>query len=115
MADFAPPGTPFRFGFSRAETGEVIVEHEPLFIFTFELVHNLLIGRGSQGHRGQRLRLTARKDGRPVRAGQNSQLATDGTDVLKTAPIGPFFLIENEPSGLFILYLLERGPNGPRR
>ena len=61
------------------------MHHESLVGFAFQPVHSLGIVGGAERRRDQRLRFTAREDGRAVSSGQDAGFDPDGPDLIELA------------------------------
>ena len=59
------------------------MKHEALGRFPFQRIHALLVIRRAQRRRHQSLGLTAREQGRPVRARQQRHLGGDRADLVE--------------------------------
>ncbi len=96
MTNFAPSGTTHKPNFADAEGREVVVQHEALGSFArLEHLHALLIFLRAKSRRNQRLRFSARKQGRAVRARENADFDVDRADLVEAAAIGTLAILQH--------------------
>ena len=87
MADFAALRTTHETGFAHAERGEVVVQHERVFVFPGHGVDDLGVAPGSQRGRHDRLGFAARKQGGTMCAGQHAALDGNRADRAQVAAV----------------------------
>jgi hypothetical protein len=109
VADLAPAGAALGLRFAGAEAREVVVEQEALLVFAHQLVHDLLVGRGAERHRRERLGLAAGEERGAVRARQHRRLDGDRADLVELAAVGPDLLVQDEPARLLVFDAAEHG------
>ena len=95
MADVATAGAPEESRLADGEGGEVIVVHEAPPVFRLNAIDLLLLADGTQGGDGENLGLTAREQAGAVGAGQETDLAAHGPDLVRAAVVRPPALAEN--------------------
>ena len=72
---------------------------------TFQLIHPLLVGSGSQGGHHQRLGLSAGEHGRSVSPGEEARITGDLANIVETATVDPDLLLENAAPQVLLLDL----------
>ena len=72
MADLAASGAPEKLYFADGEWREVVVQHEAPVAFALDALDLLLVVRGAQRGRDERLGFAAGEDGGPMHAGQDA-------------------------------------------
>src|SRR4030042_3353219 len=84
--------------------------HEALFFTDLPRVDNLFHARGSQSHSCERLRFSASEKGAAVSTRQNSDLAGNRTDFVKSSSVPALVFFKN----CFIKKLLPLGINSDK-
>ena len=87
VADVAPLGPAHEAGLADREGREVVVVHEPPLLLEREIVDPLALLGGAEREQRQDLRLSAREEGRAVRAGRDVDLAADRPDLVRPAAV----------------------------
>src|SRR5262249_2686713 len=107
MSDLAPPRAAEAPGLADREGRKVVVQHEGLFVGTFERVDILLILAGTEGGDDQRLRLAASEECRPMRARQDRCFCDDRAHGDEIAPVDALAGVENVVADNVLLEMLE--------
>ena len=95
VPDLAAAGAAHRLGLAGREGGEVVVEVEALPRLAHQAVDLLLVGRGAERRRHDRLRLAALEEGAPVNAREEAGLAHDRAHGLAVAAVDALALFEH--------------------
>ena len=87
MANLPAAGASQKFHLAYRKRGEIVVEHELLVILGGDVLDELLVLLGAQGHRGQRLSFATGEDRRSVCPGQECHLTTYRANVGESAAV----------------------------
>ena len=97
MANFAPARAADAAGLADGEVGEAVVEDEFFFAGAAGVgVEFLGVLAGSQGAEGEGLGFAALEEGGAMGARQESDLAIDGTDLVKAASVEALVVIHDQ-------------------
>src|SRR6185312_12206206 len=107
VTDLATAGAAERLRLTRRERREVVVQHEALPAFAGERVDLLLVRRGAERRRDERLRLATLEERRAVHARQKPHLDRDRADLVHVAPVDALVLRKNVLANDVVLALLE--------
>jgi len=88
VANLTTSGSSHTAGLANTERRKVVVKHEVFLLLTFIALQPLPVVRCAQRGCDQCLRLAAREQGRPVRAGQNAGLDGDLANLVEGTAIG---------------------------
>ncbi len=115
MADFAAFRRADKTSLTNAVRREVVVEHEGIFPLAFERIDDLRVAARAESRDDQGLGLTAREDGRAVRARQNADLDVDLADGLRIAAVDARIAGDDAAAHDVLLGIMELGLDLRRR
>ena len=107
VADLATAHAAVPPGLADGEGREMVMEHEALLAFAFDVVHPLDVVDGAQRRDPEALRLAPGEHGRAVRPGQDAQHDVDGSDILEAATVGALALFEDALAHDFAVHIVD--------
>ena len=96
MSDFPASGAADHSTLTDRVGREVVVEHEPFFVFLDRTVDPLGVAGGAQGDRADRLGFAAGEDRGTVNAGQQVDRAVDVPQVSHATAVQPCLVVEDQ-------------------